>query len=1565
MKCKNTIAMVLAGAMLLPSNAFAADLSQYRDFPNDWSAKSLEQAIDDGLLNGSNGMIDAKGLLTRAQMAAIVSRAFGAAKTASLDDYRDVLPSAWYYSDMGKAVKMGAFQGANGLLNPDAPITREEAFTVLARAFALEGGDSATLKDFVDGGTVSSWASESVAALVAGGYVNGANGMLNLKNNITRAEFAKVITGMAASYVGAEGVSGKTVEGNMIVRESGASLSGMTINGDLIIADSADKVSLDGVKVTGRIVIRGGADAVSIKDTTAGKGVLVSSPNGAAAISVSGGSVGTVTAKSDLSLSGSVNNVAVTDKATLTVEKNASVGTVTVSAAGSKVTGDGKVTNVQANANNVTVTNKGTKVTAGSGVSGVKAGDKTVDAGKTETVGTASSSGGSSSGGSSSSRSDYSYVLMNIPYGEFYKAELGEKNAATVDAVSSATKNKTRNASLAGGSYHVNRDGSDITGVTYPVRVKTSDLSSLKQVTDSDSVSITVINKKGENETTTYNGRDALFENASHSYYVLSSTPSYYKEATLTDGKWTFGKATGAVSEDTATISKFKISGHHADYEMTVENDKIEKAKKDKKKVYAVVLTATDGSSCGLHHVTEIWKVAKLGFSANSALAGKTISAVTYYTEDGIIKLNLDKKLYVPTHAATVEADFSSGETAVSFDFPSDFDAEYSVTVDDKESDFFQCDPKNHKVTWNPKAEAPSGTCQLVITDKKGAYAPELVQINLNVYAYAAVPYDEYWKSEGVYLSGSDWAASSDEVDRDDNKGHQEHDKGAFDAVSRATSNHGLHRGSFQQDVVIHTENKDYHPVYWLSDSEVADKDKGKKFVDQDGNTYDKTQIGITSYNITGIKYVPVKVSASDFADFCTKYTVTKNGETLQGGYGEENLKSYTAVAAVDKDTNGLKTVTKGRGGYTFGKRQTGTGSGIQGQSQKTADAGIAAAVKEYSGNYGEMLRVDLDNTDSSTKYYGDLGAHMQTVVWKYYGTDESNTTPLATYGTKFAADDWMHKSRGIQLGLTDSLRAKLPEGHDGTGKWEITIYALGYSDTTYTVNVTADNLPQKVDAMTDEQKTQLTALKDAAKELLDNKSADEYKSVAEAQWAALTEHYNEAVTMLAKADATSAEAEELLGELPGLIAPIKLAPVTETYTALFPVLNDKKYNDYWLEQVAQKMGKSKTDDTVKKTTDYLKNICSGKIYGEEAEKQYNKSDMFQFDCEFINGVDTIQFDGNTIKGTQDGKDVFSHQYNYVGAITVGEGDMSFTGDLYKTNDKDAGEFTYFIMRDDTPDTTQHIEFRYGSDLEALKGYVTGKYAYWLAAGIPVNSEDDFVKKCIKLFVDENVEEQEATDAPKVSKMELTKDMLDTYYLMSFDGTDLTALDAYLNKITEITINGTVCSYFSGYTLQVGTNGKDTIKFKESNFTADGTYNIVIKAEGYKDLTYTYTKGNGGNTEPDTPVTETKHITGTISPEDDAEDGNITESYNFSFDVKLQDGTIIEIFNDTTNAGGNDTYWKKATTKGNPKKNQAGMFTQLLNKKASDINEYDTVSGATVSSNAIKNAVKAALGANN
>ena len=85
-----------------------------------------------------------------------------------------------------------------------------------------------------------------------------------------------------------------------------------------------------------------------------------------------------------------------------------------------------------------------------------------------------------------------SYVQMNIPYADFYKAA-GVDNASEIDAVTSATKNKTRAGNLAAGSYHVNADGSDITGVSFPVKVLTPwALKNAKQVTDADSYDITV-----------------------------------------------------------------------------------------------------------------------------------------------------------------------------------------------------------------------------------------------------------------------------------------------------------------------------------------------------------------------------------------------------------------------------------------------------------------------------------------------------------------------------------------------------------------------------------------------------------------------------------------------------------------------------------------------------------------------------------------------------------------------------------------------------------------------------------------------------------------------------------------------------------------------------------------------------------------------------------------------------------------------------------------------------------------------------------------------------------------
>ena len=376
MKKKQTLALLLAGAMLVP-NAFAASPEDFHDFPTDWSAAGLRSAVQNGLLNGSNGEIDGNGLLTRAQLAAIVNRAFGADKAADLSGFTDVRPDAWYHNDMAVSVAMGAFQGANGKLNPESPITREEAFAVLARAFGLDG-DASALSDYTDGGSVSPWAKSAVSALIDSGFVNGANGRLNPRSSITRAEFAKVISGMASTF--ADNGLSDTVDGNVIVRSSGASLAGKTINGDLILADGAAQADLTNVTVTGRILIRGGADGVTFGNTSAGRGIIV---------------------HSDVSIAGTADSITVAGAAAVTVQSGASVGSITVNAENAKITGAGKVGEVRANADNVSVSTSGTRVSASEDVSGVQAGSKTVAAGKTETV--SQTSGGSSSGGGASS----------------------------------------------------------------------------------------------------------------------------------------------------------------------------------------------------------------------------------------------------------------------------------------------------------------------------------------------------------------------------------------------------------------------------------------------------------------------------------------------------------------------------------------------------------------------------------------------------------------------------------------------------------------------------------------------------------------------------------------------------------------------------------------------------------------------------------------------------------------------------------------------------------------------------------------------------------------------------------------------------------------------------------------------------------------------------------------------------------------------------------------------------------------------------------------------------------
>lgn len=336
------------------------------------------------------------------------------------------------------------------------------------------------------------------------------------------------------------------------------------------------------------------------------------------------------------------------------------------------------------------------------------------------------------------------YVLMNIPYADFYKAD----GVAGADTVSSATKQKTR-ASLAAGSYHVNSDGSDITGVTFPVKI--SDVSALEkytQIKDDSKVDITT-SIKGKESTTTYTGKEALFESTSYSYYILSDVPSYYKEATVNaDGSFSFGEVKGAKTQKLSDVStEFSTSSRYGDYQLDIDG-----LPSEINTVYGVVISTKEGSSYGLRHVENIWKKTELAWSTGfvteshgntldskdyAAMMGQTINKVTYYTDQGIYEIPMDQKVAKKFDGEVSVEDVSvkSEKTAITVSgLPNDFEEEYKIDGIDEDaySVEVKSDGKTTTRTINFKKALTKRRYTVTLSDRSGNYAP--ISTTFNAY---------------------------------------------------------------------------------------------------------------------------------------------------------------------------------------------------------------------------------------------------------------------------------------------------------------------------------------------------------------------------------------------------------------------------------------------------------------------------------------------------------------------------------------------------------------------------------------------------------------------------------------------------------------------------------------------------------------------------------------------------------------------------------------------------------------------------------------------------------------
>lgn len=205
---------VLCTSVLLSSQAYAAASADYSDFPQNWSKDAMEFAVKNNFITGvGEDKIAPKAALTRAQLAAILSRVMqtGAGDVSVLDNFTDADKNAWYAGSMAKAVELNIFYGDGDSIYPDRPVTRQELFTILVRAFSVTGGDESTLASYNDAGSISSWAKAAISAMIAQGYAAGyEDKTLRPAQQVTREEFAQLLHRMREHYSSSDTSEDKT-----------------------------------------------------------------------------------------------------------------------------------------------------------------------------------------------------------------------------------------------------------------------------------------------------------------------------------------------------------------------------------------------------------------------------------------------------------------------------------------------------------------------------------------------------------------------------------------------------------------------------------------------------------------------------------------------------------------------------------------------------------------------------------------------------------------------------------------------------------------------------------------------------------------------------------------------------------------------------------------------------------------------------------------------------------------------------------------------------------------------------------------------------------------------------------------------------------------------------------------------------------------------------------------------------------------------------------------------------------------------------------------------------------
>lgn len=249
---KKVLSIVIAMAMTLSLLTLgAAAKGTYSDTQGTWAEAAIERWSGYGMIQGNNGKFDPNGDLTRGQMATMLTRLLKLAAAESAG-FSDITDETWCADAVNRCAAAGIMLGNNGKAMPNAPITRQEAMVMLARALGVAPiTDTKALTKFADADKVGTFAQGYLAALVEAGIVKGtAEGKLDPLSNITRAEMVTIVDRLIAHYADTDGMTVDAKDGGLVlVVAKNVKVVNAPEGTKVVVAKDATGLTVNGVDV--------------------------------------------------------------------------------------------------------------------------------------------------------------------------------------------------------------------------------------------------------------------------------------------------------------------------------------------------------------------------------------------------------------------------------------------------------------------------------------------------------------------------------------------------------------------------------------------------------------------------------------------------------------------------------------------------------------------------------------------------------------------------------------------------------------------------------------------------------------------------------------------------------------------------------------------------------------------------------------------------------------------------------------------------------------------------------------------------------------------------------------------------------------------------------------------------------------------------------------------------------------------------------------------------------------------------------------------------------------------